>query len=134
MTKYYLYFSYLRYFDYIDDPLHEDFLEIYTIATYLSPFHQITLTKSEKTQAKEAIKTKLSLMWVQSSGGQQQDAARVEVPAQQVPDIMLPGRYFQHMAIFQFHFHISFGKMMSNNVSRNGPCTRHDREWRGRKC
>ena len=85
--------SYLtfRYFDFVDDPLHEDFVELYTIAAYLSPFHQITLMMSEKSRAKESIKNKLSLMWVHSSGGQQEDAS-VEVPAQQVPDIMLPGR------------------------------------------
>ena len=75
--------SYLtfRYFEFVDDPLHTDFIHLYTISTYLSPFHVLTLTKSEKSKAKEAIKNKLSLMWFHSSGGQQ-EGARVKVTAQ----------------------------------------------------
>ena len=78
------------YFDFVDDPTNPDFIEVYTIAAYLSPFHQIILTPAEKNRAKEYIKEKLSLMNSQASVGQEEEA-QFEVPQQQVPDIMLPG-------------------------------------------
>ena len=79
------------YFDFVDDPLHPDFIEVYTIAAYLSPFQQISLTPAEKTRSKDYLKEKLSLMNVVATGGREEEA-RVEVPQQQqVPDIMMPG-------------------------------------------
>ena len=84
--------SYFSYFNFVDDPLHPDFIEVYTIAAYLSPFQQISLTPAEKTRSKEYLKEKLSLMNVVATGGREEEA-RVEVPEQPVPDIMpgMPG-------------------------------------------
>ena len=57
----------------------------------MSPFQQIALTKDEKAYAKDYIKNKLRLMYGQANGGQEVEVARVELPPQQVPDIMMPG-------------------------------------------
>ena len=72
----------------MDDPLHPDFIVVYTVAAYLSPFQQILLTPAEKTRAKDYIKEKLSLMNVlaTASGGQEEEE-RVEPAPREVPDI-----------------------------------------------
>ena len=44
-----------EYFDFIDHPEHPDYMEIYSITAYLSPYHQPMLTSSEKKRAKEYL-------------------------------------------------------------------------------
>ena len=44
-----------EYFDFIDQPDHPDYMEIYSITAYLSPYHQPMLSSSEKKRAKEYL-------------------------------------------------------------------------------
>ena len=46
----------------MDKPDNPDYMQIYTIAAYLSPLHQLTLSPEEKSCARQYIKNKLSVM------------------------------------------------------------------------
>ena len=59
MTSWETIFS--EYFYFVDHPDHPDYQQIYTIAAFLSPYHQAMLSPREK-EAKEYLRSGVSLM------------------------------------------------------------------------
>lgn len=48
-----------EYFDFIDDPDHDDYQVIYMVTAFLSPYHQAMLSPREKSRAKDYLKDEL---------------------------------------------------------------------------
>ena len=77
------------YFDFIDNPDHPNYQQIYSVAAYLSPYHQAMLTSREKMEAKEYLRSEVSVMEDHMVATQEPVTAPLNVDS--AADNLMPG-------------------------------------------
>ena len=86
--------DFAEYFDFIDQPDHAEYQKIYTIAAFLSPYHQAMLSPREKKEAKDYLRSEVTLMEDSMVGvGEEENiaAAAASAPVMDSANNMMPG-------------------------------------------